>query len=168
MTKVNQKKATINTLLAVLSDRGEEYTPNSDYPISEVLTDSDKAKTRDILFTMFKQGEIEYKESFQHKVDDDAKLKSYVSGLVNNWVRKAKELNCGESYVPKNPGSRAGSQDEMIKELRKAMKVCAESDKPKFQEAIDARLAEIKPEAKVEINVDALPEHLRGLVTDEQ
>jgi len=42
---------------------------------------------------------------------DDAKLRSYCSGLQSNWLRKDTRLNGGVKYVAKNPGSRAGSTD---------------------------------------------------------
>lgn len=164
MTKVNQRTATVNTLLAVLDNRGVSYEVNGETPINDVLTPADKASAREILFTMFREGQIEYKTEFQAKVDDDSELKKYVSGLVNNWVRKAKELNCGQAYKAKNPGSRAGSSDPQIKELRKLLQVCEESHKEAIQAAIDTRLAEIKPESVVTIDVSQLPEHLKHLV----
>lgn len=168
MTKVNQRTATVNTLLAVLADRGVDYEVNGETPINDVLTTQDKANAREILFSMFREGKVEHKAEFQAKVDDDSELKKYVSGLVNNWVRKAKELNCGQAYKPKNPGSRAGASDPQIKELRKLLAVTeAESDKKAIQEAIDARLAEIKPESKVTIDASVLPEHLKGLVSND-
>lgn len=167
MTKVNQRTATVNTLLAVLSNRDVDFEVNGETPINDVLTPADKESAREILFTMFRAGEVEYKAEFQAKVDDDSELKKYVSGLVNNWVRKAKELNCGEAYKPKNPGSRAGASDPQIKELRKLLQVCGESDKPAIQEAINNRLAEIKPESVVTIDVSQLPEHLRSLVSND-
>ena len=163
---VNQRTATVNTIISVLNDRGVEYELNGPTPISEVLTASDKEQVRSILFTMFKSGEVEYKEAFQAKVDDDTELKKYISGLVNNWTRKAKELNCGKAYVPKNPGSRAGSQDDQIKEMRKLLSVTTDPEaKAMVEQAINDRLATIKAENnKVEINYDAIPEHLKELL----
>jgi hypothetical protein len=166
MTKVNQRSATVNTILSVLSDRGVDYELNGEQPISDFLEDSDKAKVREILFTMFKQGKVEYKSSFQAKVDDDSELKKYISGLVNNWIRKAKEFNCGQTYKAKNPGSRAGSQDSKVKEMRKLLSVTTDPQaKAMIQQAIDSRVSELKAEKnQVEIDVDNLPEHLRHLV----
>lgn len=165
MEKTSQKQAVRNALFSVLKDRGESYELNGPVAIGDVVNSDDKAKAREILFTGFRNGEIEYKESFEAKVSDDSELKKYVSGLLNNWMRKDKELNCGEVYKTKNPGSRAGSSDPQIKELRKLLKVTeSESDKKAIQEAISKRLAEIKPEKKVQIDASALPEHLRNLV----
>ena len=166
MSKVNQRSATVNTILSVLSERGYEYELNGETPISDVLNDSDKAKVREILFTMFRQGQVEYKSSFQSKVDDDSELKKYISGLVNNWIRKAKEFNSGNTYQAKNPGSRAGSQDSKVKEMRKLLQVTTDPQaKAMIQEAINQRVAEIKAEKnQVEIDASQLPKHLRHLV----
>ena len=96
-------------------------------------------------------------------------MKKYVSGLVNNWVRKNKEFNCGNTYAAKNPGSRAGSTDPQMKALKTLLSQLGEDDATAIAEvksAIEARKAEIKPATAVKpINVDALPEHLKGLVT---
>ena len=165
MSKVSQKQAVRNAIFSVLEEKNESFELNGSTSINEVFNSDDKAKARDILFAGFKNAEIEYKESFQTKVDDDAELKKYVSGLLNNWMRKDKELNCGEVYKAKNPGSRAGSQDEKVKEMRKLLKVTTDpAAQAMIQEAIDARIAEIKPAKTVSIDASALPEHLKHLV----
>ena len=166
MSKVNQKSATVNTILAVLADRDVHYELNGPTPISEVIEDTDKAKCREILFTMFRSGQVEYKPSFQAKVDDDAELKKYISGLLNNWLRKAKELNAGQTYKAKNPGSRAGSQDAKVKEMKKLLSVTTDPEaKAMIEAAINQRVAELKAEKnQVEIDVNNLPEELRHLV----
>lgn len=165
MSKTTQKQAVRNAIFSVLEARNISYELNGPVAIGDVMTADDKSAAREILFTGFRNGEIEYKEGFDSKVNDDTELKKYVSGLLNNWMRKDKELNCGEVYKTKNPGSRAGSADPQIKELRKLLKVTeSESDKKAIQDAITARLAQIKPEKTVQIDASALPEHLRSLV----
>ena len=162
MSKVNQRTATVNTILSVLESRGVSYELNGPTPINDVLTSSDKEQVRSILFTMFRDGSIEYKDSFQDKVNDDSELKKYISGLVNNWTRKAKELNCGQAYKPKNPGSRAGSQDEQVKEMRKLLSVTTDPEaKAMVEQAINDRLATIKAEKnQVEIDYGSIPAEL--------
>ena len=160
--KVNQRTATVNTILAVLKDAGINYELNGETPVSSVLESTHKEKVRSVLFTMFKESKIEYKESFQAKVDNDTELKKYISGLVNNWIRKAKEFNNGQAYKAKNPGSRAGSQDPQIREMRKLLNVTADEEaKAKIQAAIDAKLAEIKASKQPEVNLEAIPAELR-------
>jgi hypothetical protein len=160
---MNQRQATVKVLLSVLSNAGIEYELNGETPISNVLEPHHKDQARTILCTMFKQGQVQYRPEFQAKVNDDAQLRSYVGGLVNNWIRKAKEFNNGQAYQPKNPGARAGAGDKQVKELKKLLaKVKGTEHESKVQAALAKRLEEIKP--KVEIDESQLPEELRGLI----
>lgn len=163
---MNQRQGTVNTILSVLQDNGIDYELNGPTAVKDVLTDSMKQQVRDILFTSFRNGDIEYKSSFQSKVDDDSELKKYISGLVNNWIRKAKEFNSGETYKAKNPGSRAGSTDPEVKEMRKLLSVTTDPEaRTLIQEAINSKIAELKAEKnQVSIDVSNLPEHLKHLV----
>jgi len=157
---MNQRDATCNALIAVLSDRGVSYELNGPTPISEVLTPDDKTKVRAMLFTSFRKGDIDFKSP--EKLSDDKYLKDYISGLVNNWIRKAPEFNCDMTYQAKNPGSRAGSGDEMIREMKKLLSVTSDPEaKQVIAEAITRRQAEIKP-TTVTVNVDVLPAELRA------
>jgi len=165
-----QKEATVQAILSTLEARDTTYEMSGSTPVSEVLTDADKTTVRSILFTQFREKEISYKVGFQAKVDDDKELKKYVSGLLNNWIRKAKEFNCGEVYKAKNPGSRAHSSDATMKALKTLLsQVIPSGDEKAIAEiktAIENRKAEIKPATAVKpINVDALPDHLKSLVT---
>lgn len=162
--KVNQRTACVNTILSVLKDHGINYVLNGEIPVSEVLTDSMKAQVREILFTEFRQGNIEYKSSFQSKVDDDSELKKYISGLVNNWIRKTREFNGGHKYEAKNPGSRAGSTDEKVKEMRKLLSITTDpTAKAMIQQAIDERVSELRAQKnEVEIDYSAIPAELKA------
>lgn len=161
----SQRTATVNAILSVLKESGINYELNGETTVSEVLTADHKAKVREILFTAFREGQVEHKESFKAKIANDAELKKYVSGLVNNWVRKAKEFNSGQAYKPKNPGSRAGSQDEQIKEMRKLMSITVDDQaKAAIQSAIDTRLAEIQASKQPEVNMEAIPDDLKKLL----
>ena len=161
----SQKNAVCELLLLVLSMRDVEYTLNGEVNIKDVLTPSDKAWVRQEVTKGFYEGEISMSEQAQAKfLSNETEMKKYVHGLVNNWIKKCPDFNQGSKYVPKNPGSRAGQGDDQVKAMRNLKKTTndltaiAEIDK-----AIADRLAEIKP-ATVEINVEALPEHLRHLV----
>jgi hypothetical protein len=154
-----QKEAVYNAVINVLSENGIEFEEGM---IANEVIDTDMKKTiHTILFEGFRANEIELNREY-----DDAGLKSYVSGLTNNWLRKDKRFNNGTAYKAKNPGSRAGYSDPQIKELRKLLKVegLNEEQTGNIQEAITKRLAEIKPASVVTIDVDQLPEHLRDLV----
>ena len=159
---MNQKKAVVSTILAVLEERGVKYELGGSVAVSTVLTDDDKTKIRNTLFSMFRANQIEMKPDAKAKSADDAYLKNYVSGLLNNWVRKEPEFNCGNKYQAKNPGSRAGSGDSQIREMKKLLtQVTSEKDRQMIQEAIAARQLEIKP-VETGIDFDKIPESLKS------
>jgi hypothetical protein len=164
-TMMNQRTATVQACLAVLKDRGQQYELNGSVNIGDVLTEADKIKIRDVVFAGFKTGKIEMSEESKAKYSDDKALKGYVSGLVNNWIRKAPEFNNGSKYQAKNPGSRQGSSDEQIKEMKKLLGQATDAGtKALIQAAIDERQAEIVSASAPQIDVSKLPDHLKHLV----
>lgn len=161
---MNQKQATVSAIISVLNDKGVEYKFNESAPVCELLTSDDKSKIVGMICQGFIEGKIEMSQEGKAKYfDNPTELRKYTVGLVNNWIRKAPELNQGFAYQVKNPGSRKGSGDETLKALRELLKITTDATvKSEIQAAIDERLNELKP--KVEINLSALPEHLRHLV----
>lgn len=98
------------------------------------------------------------------KNPDEAALRKYIPGLVNNWLRKDSRLNGGTKYQTKKPGSRSGSGDESVKAMRTLLSVTTDpAVKAQIQAAIDERIASLKPSPT--IDAAALPESLRHLVT---
>ena len=160
-----QKQAVCDALLLTLNERGVEYELNGDVNIKDVLTPEDKVRVREQITQGFYNSEIQMSpQAIAKFLSDDKKLRNYVGGLVNNWIKKAREFNGGEQYKPKNPGSRAGNGDEQVKALRALLKTTDDvSQVQLINEALAKRLAEIRP-ATVTINVNDLPEHLRHLV----
>lgn len=159
---VSQKQAVTNAVLSIFPD----YELGGETTLSSILTPDSKKEIRSLVFEAFKAGEVSFSEDAQSKYgQDDQALMKYVGGMVDNWIRKNKDFNNGQAYVTKNPGSRAGSQDDQIKALRGLKKTTNDPQAlAEIEEAIQTRLAEIKPTKTVEINVDALPEHLKHLV----
>jgi hypothetical protein len=157
----SQKDAVVRAVMSVV----EGYTLGEETPLSEVITKEEKDRVKTILFNGFRNGNIELSPEAATKFRADAELKKYVTGLLDNWIRKYPQFNAGQSYVTKNPGSRSGTGDAKIKALKALLKTVTDNEvKAQVQQAIDERLNELKPEAKVEIDVNALPEHLRHLV----
>jgi len=162
----SQKQAVVNTLLSVLKERGVDYEMKGETPIKEVLTKDDRDKARVIIIAGFQANEISLSESAQAKyLSDESAMNTYVNGLIKNWISKNPDFNSGNKYTPKNPGSRAGQGDETVRALRALLKVTSDEEvRDEVNQALKARLEEIKPTQAVEINVDALPDHLRHLV----
>ena len=160
----SQREACVNAILAVLSDRGVEYELGGSVNVSTLLTAEDKKAVQTILVAGFNKSEIDLKDDAKKKyIGNTSELNKYVSGLQNNWIRKFPSFNAGTTYQAKNPGSRAGTGDEQVKEMRKLLKITADSSaKLAIQSAIDSRLAEIKPATEVKVNLDAIPAELRA------
>jgi len=163
---ISQKQAVTNAVLSVIPS----YELSGEAILKDSLNTDNKKAIRTILFEAFQAGEVVYSKDASN-LQDDKYVTKYVSGLLDNWVRKNPEFNnsfkhtINGKYETKNPGSRAGSGDEQVREMRKLLKTISdETTKAQVQEAIDARLAEIKPASVVTINAEALPEHLKHLV----
>jgi hypothetical protein len=112
-------------------------------------------------------GAVDFSTEAKVKYNTAAKIRSYTSGLVSNHLRKDKRLNGDTKYEAKNPGSRAGSGDAQLKAL-KALKstVTDETTLSEIDEAIASRTNALQASKvkTIEINSDALPEHLRYLI----
>lgn len=146
MNKVlSQREAVFAAIISVFSDFEVDFEEGQD--ATPMLTKDMRSAVQAILVEGFKGGTVEFEAtpSNQEKLKTDSKLKSYVSGLVSNWLRKDKRLNGNVTYVAKNPGSRAGSGDETLKTMRLLYKQYA-ADPTKaaaIQAQIDKRISEI-------------------------
>jgi len=150
MSKMNQKEATFQAVISVIDhEAGEVCSP----------TGSQKDMICQILFEGFKSNTIELTQEYS-----DKELKSYVGGLVSNWLRKDKRLNGGVSYVAKNPGSRVGYSDPSLKAMRALLNspLLTEEDRVEIQSHIDLRITELNLNKKtVTIDYSALPTDLQ-------
>ena len=110
MSKQTQKDAVYNAVVNALTEAGIKVEGN----VQPLMTRELRAQVNSILFEGFKSENISVEKAY----GTDAELKAYISGLQSNWLRKDKRLNGGMQYVAKNPGSRAGSGDAQLKNLR--------------------------------------------------
>ena len=156
---MNQREAVYKTVCQVMGQ--DEF----DGPVQ--LSKEQRAKINEKVTGMLKRGEADLSDDARKKYDTDAKISAYTSGLISNWLRKDPNLNGGIAYVPKNPGSRAGQGDPMLRELRKLKKLHAGTVKEaEIDTYIATRQAEVKTEKNksIEINTDLIPAGLRHLV----
>lgn len=100
---MNQKDAVFQAVCNVTGFDGSEGG-------TVVISKEQRAQVNMILFDGIRAGKIAC-----DKVYTDSDLKTYVSGLQSNWLRKDKRLNGGIKYEAKNPGSRAGMSNPQIK-----------------------------------------------------
>lgn len=165
----SQKQAVCQALMDVLEARGVEYELGGKIILSSILTEDDKKTVKEYLCAGFHEGQIQMSEQAQAKyVGNEVEMRKYVNGLLNNWIRKEPTFNNnfgGGKYTAKNPGSRTGQSDETVKNLRILLKTQTDATAiAQIEQAIADRIAEIKPEAVVTVNVEAIPEHLRKFV----
>jgi hypothetical protein len=162
----NQREATFEAIVTVLSNSNVSFTPGSN--VKSVLTSDHKKQVRQILINGFKSGTVEHTQDFaKTKLNSDTELNKYCSGLISNWVKKDNRLNGNVKYQTVNTGTRVGSSDPQVKELRKLLKATAGTAEEKdVNEALNARLAQVKSTKtpKISIDVEAIPENLKHLV----
>ena len=122
------------------------------------LSDKQKEQVHALVFAAFKTGTVELKGT-----RTDEWLRKYIPGLVNNWVRKDRNLNGDMKYTAKHPGIRAGSGDEQMKAMKALLSSTTDpAARSQIEAEISRRKAELKP--AVVINAAALPASLRHLV----
>jgi len=148
---MTQEEAVFQAITNVVGEQEGAYTP----------TKEQRAQVTEILVEGFKSGTIALKDTPANaeKLADDAKLRSYCSGLQSNWLRKDPRLNGGVKYVAKNPGSRAGSTDPQVKAMRTLLQTrvdLTKEDRAEIQGMIDARVAEIKPAKTVSLSIEQI------------
>ena len=151
---MKQRTAVYNAVINVMGEREGKYEPS----------DNERADIIMIVAEGLAQGTVDFSDEARAKYDSPAKIKSYTSGLVSNWLRKDTRLNGGTKYVPKNPGSRVGQGDPQLKALRQLSKTITDESKLELLNAkIEERKAEIAAEKakKIEVDLNALPQDLR-------
>ena len=147
---MKQSTAVVQAVTSVIPGR-ESYTWDVVKPFLPTILE--------IVLEGFMSGEVELSSESKR---NEAYLRKYIPGLVNNHVRKDKRLNGGTEYVAKNPGSRQGAGDPQLKALRGLLSSITDpNDKAEIEAAIAQRQAELAP-AKPAIDYSALPAHLRA------
>ena len=86
---ISQKNAVIDTVKNILKS---DYDPSK--PVKDILTKEQVGEIKDAILNGILKGEIAYNKDI-NQVDV---IKKYVSGMVSNHFRKAKELNGGTKY----------------------------------------------------------------------
>lgn len=157
MSQLSQKEAVFQAISKVLGEAGVEFVEGTD--VKDLMTRERRAAVATILVSGFQAKSITCDKEFA----DEAELKSYVSGLQSNWIRKDTRLNGAVAYKAKAPGSRAGSGDSQLKALRGLLKtVTTEAERNEIQGYIDNRLAELNANKAPSVDVSALPAELQA------
>lgn len=125
---MNQKESVYSAVIAIATpvDNKVSLTKEQRHQVIATVTES------------IMSGETEFSAAAKAKHDSIEKVKKYVDGLVNNWLRKDTRLNGGDKYEIKNPGSRAGQGDETLKNLKI---IRTQTSNPEHVAMIDAEIA---------------------------
>lgn len=161
MAKSPQKDAVYAVVTSVLEKHGVHFVPNST-DAREMIDKNIRAEIIDTLVTKFKNGDIPLTSKQPY-------IRDYVAGLVSNWLRKDQRLNGGVRHEVKKPGSRKGSQDPTIKNLRLVQSTLAPGSEAYIatQQRIDQRLLEIKKSTLPKIDKSAIPPELQKYLPEE-
>ena len=162
---MNQKSAVYEATMSVLAACELDFTDGQD--VSRVVTKDMRKDVVSIVTAGILSKDVEFSDEARAKYSDEAKVRTYVNGLVNNWHRKDVRFNGGEKYVAKNPGSRAGSGDTVLKNLKALRSTRTdEAELAAIDEAIAKRTAEVGEEKakKVTVDLDKIPAELRELL----
>jgi hypothetical protein len=153
---LSQKEAVFAAVKSVFAQSGRTFTEGSKVSLSK----EERATVTQIVVAGISNGDVAFSSEAATKYDTAEKLKSYVAGMVGNWLTKDTRLNGGDKYVAANPGSRAGQGDEMIKSLRALRSTLTDATQiAAVDSEIEKRKHEIQASKakKVEVNFDALP-----------
>ena len=161
---MKQRESVYLATMSVLADAGVAFDDGGD--VSKVKGYSDHRKNIiQIVTTSILAAETEMSAEGRAKYTDEKLMKGYVNGLVSNWHRKDVRFNGNVKYEAKNPGSRAGSGDEVLKALKalRETKVGDAEAITAIDSAIESRKAEIgkKVVTITEEQIALIPEELR-------
>jgi len=163
---VSQKTAVVNEVKAIL---GLHF--DASLPVKEQLTPAQFSTIKANIVASIIAGTVAYNKDTSNVKE----ITRYVSGMISNHFRKAKELNGGSAYAPQSSGR--GSRDSQLSELSKLLGTYTEGTEEFNQivSAIESRKAELSAE-KTEVlatkkrnkelaslNTDALPDSVKDL-----
>ena len=138
---MNQKEGVYKVVCAYLNEHNIKFTNESKLTLS---TDQRKEVIQMIAHG-FAQGHIEMTDKARVKYNSvDKLIKEYVPGLLSNWLRKDERLNGNVEHKIENPGSRSGSGDQIVKNLKLLLKDPRLNDKQKAK--VELKIAERKAE----------------------
>jgi hypothetical protein len=133
---MTQKDAVFSVITSVLADAGISFNMgNTD--VGAVLTKELRAKVNGSLCQMILNGDVEFSKYSEGSVSM-SELRTYVSGLISNWVRKDPRLNGGATTASRT------SLDPQLKALKKLQSTQTDpSRRLEIQNFIDKRVAEL-------------------------
>lgn len=156
---LSQKEAVFTAVKSLFAQSNKTFKDGSKIELSK----EERATVTQMVLAGIESGDVVFSDEAKAKYDTSDKVKSYVAGMVGNWLTKDIRLNGGSKYSPANPGSRAGQGDDVIKALRTLRSTLSDAEQIA---AVDSEIEKRKEAIassktkKVEVNFDALPADL--------
>jgi len=144
---MNQKDAVFSAVVTVLTEASVDFTVG----VTDLGLHVNKAlrsKITNLLVQQFAADDVKLSTEAKAKLNDNAKMRTYVSGLISNWLRKDTRLNGGkkETVTRKRASVNKCDTDSQIKALKLLLKTQIDADKKiEIQSFIDKRIAELQP-----------------------
>lgn len=157
---ISQRQSVFGAVIAVLK-------LDNDFKGTVELTKEQRSEVIEMVTDGITGGTVEFSDKAKAKYSTREKVHGYVGGMVSNWLRKDTRLNGGEKYETKNPGSRAGQGDEVLKNLKALLaQQTTDANKSAVNTEIEKRQAELKAAKAKTITVDAskIPDELKHLI----
>ena len=163
MSKLGQKEAVYTAILSFLKENDRSFDDGEKVELSS----EDRKTIVTMLVTAIEAGNVEFSAESMGKYNTPEKIRNYSTGLLSNWLRKDSRLNGGEKHSIKNPGSRVGSTDNILKSLKALKKELTDSkDRIAVDREIEKRITELQAQRfeKASIDVGNIPAHLLHLI----
>lgn len=157
---LSQKDAVFSAIQTHFGTTGRSFVEGERVELSR----DERAAVTEIIVNGINSGDVAFSADAAEKHNSPEKLRSYVTGMIGNWLTKDKRLNGGEKYSPKNPGSRVGQGDEVLKNLKAFRSTLSDPDQ---LAAVDLEIenrkkaiASEKNTKKVSVDFDKIPADL--------
>jgi len=160
---MKQVQAVFNAVSQIL---GDSFTSNETI-VSDVLSPTQKSEVRDLVFTGIMKGDV----AFKGDLENEAAVRRYVNGMVDNHLRKSQLLNGGVVYKPTGVGTK---RDPQLRELNRLLKTLepGSDDFSNVEKHITLRTSQLVKEraakslanSRSKIDTSILPDNLTAML----
>jgi hypothetical protein len=161
----NMKKQRDAVVEAVITVLGSNFVTNETI-VEDVITTEQRKEARQIVFDGIINNEIKYSKD----TSDEKAVRKYCNNVVDNYIRRAKEFNAGQTYKPKKEGTKRDPKLKALNALISTGKVVeGTEDYNNVISSIETRKEELAAERsskspkKVEIDLNSLPAGLQDI-----
>jgi len=157
MAKHSQKEVVYATISAFMLESGKRFDNGDKIELSP----EDRKTIVTMIVAAIDAGEMKFSPEALAKHNSPEKVRNYSTGLLSNWLRKDKKLNGGNQHSIKNPGSRIGQNDDLIKSLKRLRKTLTnQKEIEAINSELDLRVKQLKQQKTPIINKADIPAHL--------